>query len=63
MLPTMIPADLSDDELARDWMLSQDELVEVHRCRGNDKRHSFAMQRARLLVSGRYNFEKLAAPE
>jgi hypothetical protein len=51
MQPTL-PADLSDDELARDWMLSHDDLVEVHRCRGDDKRHSFAMQLCMLRRHG-----------
>jgi hypothetical protein len=53
MQPT-IPADLSDDELARDWMLSEQDLVEVRRCRGDDKRHSFAMQLCVLRRYGRF---------
>jgi hypothetical protein len=34
----------SDEELARDWLLTAPDLVEVRRCRGADKRHSVAIQ-------------------
>jgi TnpA family transposase len=39
-----MPLDPTDEELARDWTLTPADLVEVHRCRGDDKRHSFALQ-------------------
>jgi hypothetical protein len=35
-----LPTDPNDEQLARDWTLSADDLSEVRRCRGNDKRHS-----------------------
>ncbi len=49
-----LPTDPSDEELARDWMLSEQDLAEVRRCRGDDKRHSFAMQLCVLRAYGRF---------
>jgi hypothetical protein len=39
-----LPVDPTDEDLARDWTLRAEDLVEVRRCRGDDKRHSFALQ-------------------
>lgn len=39
-----LPLDPTDEELARDWTLTAADLVQVRRCRGDDKRHSFALQ-------------------
>jgi TnpA family transposase len=49
-----LPNDPSDEELARDWLLSEQDLVEVRRCRGADKRHSFAIQLCTLRAYGRF---------
>jgi hypothetical protein len=49
-----LPSDPSDEELARDWLLSEDDLTEVRRCRGADKRHSFAIQLCTLRTFGRF---------
>jgi TnpA family transposase len=50
----ILPADPSDEELARDWTLSAADLAEVERCRGDDKRHSFAIQLCMLRRCGRF---------
>jgi len=49
-----LPVDPTDEELARDWTLSEEDLVEVRRCRGADKRHSFALQLCVLRRLGRF---------
>jgi hypothetical protein len=49
-----LPSDPSDEELARDWLLSEDDLTDVRRCRGADKRHSFAIQLCTLRTFGRF---------
>lgn len=49
-----LPSDPSDEELARDWLLSEQDLVEVRRCRSDDKRHSFAIQLCALRAYGRF---------
>ena len=38
-----LPIDPTDEDLARDWTLSAEDLTEVRRCRGDDKRHSSAL--------------------
>lgn len=38
-----LPADPSDDELARHWSLTAPDLAEVTRCRGDDHRRRFAL--------------------
>lgn len=48
------PVDPSDEELARDWTLTPEDLAEVRRCRGDDKRHSFALQLCTLRRFGRF---------
>lgn len=50
----ILPTDPSDEELARDWLLTERDLVEVRRCRGADKRHSFAIQLCTLRAYGRF---------
>jgi len=49
-----LPVDPTDEELARDWTLGEEDLVEVRRCRGADKRHSFALQLCVLRRLGRF---------
>jgi hypothetical protein len=39
-----LPQDPSEEELARDWALSEADRVEVLRCRGDDTRRRFALQ-------------------
>ena len=39
-----LPEDPSGEELARDWTLSESDLAEVRRCRGNNHRRRFAVQ-------------------
>lgn len=46
--------DPSDEELARDWTLSAEDLAEVRRCRGDDMQHSFALQLCVLRLCGRF---------
>jgi len=48
------PIDPTDEELARDWTLTAEDLAEVRRCRGNEKRHSFALQLCMLRRFGRF---------
>lgn len=53
MFPAL-PSDPTDEELARDWLLSAHDLAEVRRCRGQDNRHSFAIQLCTLRAYGRF---------
>jgi hypothetical protein len=39
-----LAVDPTDEELTRDWTPSVADLDEMHRCRGDDNRHRFAMQ-------------------
>lgn len=48
------PLDPSDEELARDWTLTAEDLEQVRRCRGDEKRHSFALQLCTLRRHGRF---------
>jgi hypothetical protein len=50
----VLPNDPSDEELAHDWLLSEQDLAEVGRCRGADKRLSFAVQLCTLRAYGRF---------
>ncbi|HET8938771.1 MAG TPA: DUF4158 domain-containing protein [Polyangiales bacterium] len=50
----ILPTDPTDEELARDWLLSEQDLVEVRRCRSDDKRHRFAIQLCTLRAYGRF---------
>lgn len=49
-----LPLDPSDEELTRDWTLSTEDFEQVRRCRGDEKRHSFALQLCTLRRHGRY---------
>jgi hypothetical protein len=48
-----LPADPSDEELARDWTLSTADKVEIQGCRGDDNRLRFALQLCILRRYGR----------
>jgi hypothetical protein len=49
-----LPADPSDEELARDWTLSAADKVEIQGCRGDDHRLRFALQLCVLRLYGRF---------
>src|ERR1022692_4079198 len=46
--------DLSEEDLARDWTLSESDLGQVFRCRGDDNRRRFAIQLCVLRRYGRF---------
>jgi hypothetical protein len=48
-----LPEDLSEEELARDWTLSETDKVQVRRCRGEANRRRFALQLCALRRYGR----------
>jgi TnpA family transposase len=50
----VFPVDPTDEDLARDWTLTREDLGEVRRCRGSEKRHSFAIQLCTLRRFGRF---------
>jgi len=50
----MFPGDPGEEELARDWTLSEDDRIEVLRCRGDDNRRRFALQLCVLRQHGRF---------
>jgi hypothetical protein len=52
--PVTLPDDPSDEELARDWNLSQADKAEVFRCRTDQHRLSFAIQLCVLRIHGRF---------
>ena len=39
----VLPAEPSEDELARHWSLTPADLIEIGRCRGGDHRRRFAL--------------------
>ena len=49
-----LPEDPSEEELARDWTLSDADRAEVQRCRGDDNRRRFAAQLCVLRQHGRF---------
>lgn len=49
-----LAVDPTDDELARDWTLSEIDLEEVRRSRGVEHRHRFAVQLCALRALGRF---------
>ena len=57
-----LPRDPSDDELGRDWKLSKDDLGATFRCRGDDKRLSFAIQLCVLRRYGRFLEDYITVP-
>jgi hypothetical protein len=50
----MLPEDPSDEELARNWTLSESDKSEVLQCRGEEKRRWFALQLCVLRGYGRF---------
>ena len=60
--PVALPADPSDEELARGWTLSAADTAEVLRCRGDDSRLRFALQLCTLRQYGRFLVEYEAVP-
>jgi hypothetical protein len=55
-------ADPSEDELARHWTLSPEDLAEVAQCRGPDHRRRFALQLCMLRAYGCYLDDYRQAP-
>jgi hypothetical protein len=49
-----LPEDVSEEELARDWTLSDADHNEALRCRGDDNRRRFALQLCVLRQYGRF---------
>src|SRR6516164_7071281 len=49
-----LPEDPSEEELARNWTLSEADRAEVQRCRGDDNRRRFALQLCVLRQYGRF---------
>ena len=47
-----LPLDPSDEELARDWTLSEADRAEIQQCRGDDNRLRFAIQLCILRLYG-----------
>ena len=54
--------DPSEDELARDWSLTPEDLVFVATCRGPDHRRGFALQLCMLRAHGRLLDDYRQAP-
>lgn len=50
----VLPEDPSEEELARNWSLSQADNAQVVRCRGDDNRRRFALQICALRQYGRF---------
>ncbi len=50
----VLPEDPSEEELARNWSLSEADHGQVARCRGDDKRRRFALQLCALRQYGRF---------
>ena len=59
---SMLPADPSEDELARHWTLTADDLAEIAQCRGADHRRRFALQLCTLRTYGRFLDDYRQAP-
>jgi hypothetical protein len=51
---TSLPTDPSEDELARHWSLTPEDLVVIAECRGPDHRRRFALQLCVLRNEGRF---------
>lgn len=58
----ILPEDPSDDELLRHWPRSEAATREILRCRGDDNRRRFALQRCALRIFGRLVPHHLAVP-
>jgi TnpA family transposase len=50
----LLPADPMDEELARDWTLSEADMAELRRSRGEQHRRRFALQLCTLRNTGRF---------
>ena len=59
---TSLPADPSEDELARHWSLTPTDLVVIAECRGPDHRRRFALQLCMLRNQGRFLEDYRDAP-
>lgn len=57
-----VPADPSEDELARHWSLTPADLVVITTCRGPDHRRRFAVQLCMLRAHGRFVDDYRHAP-
>ena len=57
-----LPVDPSDEELARNWTLSEADQREVRRCRGDGNRLRFAVQLCTLRIYGRYVNDFVSVP-
>jgi len=57
-----LPVDPTDEELARDWSLSQEDKNEVSCCRGDDNRRRFAIQLCALRKFGNFIEEYSTVP-
>ncbi len=57
-----IPADPSEDELARHWSLSSADLAVIAQCRSPDHRRRFALQLCVMRVHGRFLDDYRHAP-
>src|SRR3954454_24952138 len=58
----VLPAEPSEDELARHWSLIPADLIEIGRCRGDDHRRRFALQLCMLRTHGRFLDDYRQAP-
>ncbi len=58
----MLPEDPGEEELARDWTLSEADHGEVLRCRGDDNRRRFAIQLCVLRQYGTFLDRYAAVP-
>ena len=58
----LVPADPSEDELARHWSLTPADLAVIAECRGPDHRRRFALQLCVMRASGRFLDDYRHAP-
>lgn len=58
----VLPAEPSEDELARHWSLTPADRIEIGRCRGDDHRRRFALQLCMLRTHGRFLEDYRQAP-
>ena len=58
----VLPADPSEDDLARHWSLTPADLAAVARCRGADHRRRFALQLCTVRAYGRFLDDYRQAP-
>ncbi len=57
-----LPANPSEDELARNWNLTPADLAEISHCRGDDHRRRYALQLCMLRTYGRFLDDYRQAP-